>query len=156
MNRHAAVRLLLDELVGAVVPDLDRARAVVPLRDLALEGRIGERVVLDVHREHLRPRLERDALRDGPAEENAAALEAEVVVEPARVVALDDEDRRLAAPTLRERLRGRAPRALALVVLQRHMQVLPAHDVSRDRERTSTGGAAIHARTAFSTKRGVS
>ena len=55
-----------------------------------------ERVVLDVHGQVALARLERDALRHGPARERAVALEAEVVVEPPRVVALDDEDRLLA------------------------------------------------------------
>ena len=92
---EAAVALLLDELVRAVVPDLDGARAVVALRDLALEGRVVERVVLDVDGERALAGLERHALRHGPGGERAVALEPEVVVEAARVVALDDEDRRL-------------------------------------------------------------
>ena len=54
-----AVALLLDELVGPLVPDLDRAGAVLPLGDLALERRVLERVVLDVHGEVLLARLER-------------------------------------------------------------------------------------------------
>src|SRR5205814_6207582 len=93
-----AVFLLLHELVGAVVPDLDGAGAVLPLRDLALEARVLERMVLDVDGEMLLARLERHALRHRPARERAVALEAEVVVEAPRVVALDDEDRLLAAP----------------------------------------------------------
>ena len=71
-------------------------------------------MVLDVNGEMLRARLERDALRDRPAEQDAVALEPEVVMEAARVVPLDDEDRRLAACALpngsgvfrRERLRS--------------------------------------------------
>ena len=50
---EAAVRLLLDELVRAAIPDLDRPGAVVPGRDLALEAPVGERVVLDVDGEVL-------------------------------------------------------------------------------------------------------
>jgi hypothetical protein len=52
-------------------------------------------MVLDVHGEVALAGLERDALRHRPAGEGTVALEAEVVVEPARVVALDDEDRLL-------------------------------------------------------------
>ena len=48
-HREPAVFLLLDELVGAAVPDLDRAAAVLPGGDLALEVGVVERVVLDVH-----------------------------------------------------------------------------------------------------------
>ena len=88
-----AAPLLLEQLVRARVPDLDGARAVVPLRDLALERRVLERVVLDVDREVLLAGLERNAFRHGPARERAVQLEAEVVVEPRRVVSLDDEDR---------------------------------------------------------------
>ena len=52
-DRETAVRLLLDELVGAVIPDLDRPRAVVAGRDLARERGVGERVILDVDRKML-------------------------------------------------------------------------------------------------------
>ena len=92
-----AVALLLDELVRAAVPDLDRARAVVALRDLAGERRVVERVILDVHRERALAGLERHALRHGPRGERAVPLEPEVVVEAPRVVALHDEDRILRA-----------------------------------------------------------
>ena len=106
---QAAVGLLLDELVGAAVPDLDRAGAVLARGDLALERRVVERVVLDVHGEVALPGLERDALGDGPARERAVALEAEVVVEPARVVALHDEDRARPAGRARRTARGSCP-----------------------------------------------
>ena len=114
-----AVALLLDELVGAAVPDLDRARAVLALRDHPLERRVRERVVLDVDGQVLLAGLERDALGHGPARERATALEPEVVVEPRGVVALDDEDRRAFGPPARktERLGGLLRIAFALVLL---------------------------------------
>jgi hypothetical protein len=62
-------------------------------------------MILDVDGENALPRLERDALRHRPAGQCAAALEPEVVVEPPRVVALDDEDRLPAAFPGPERLR---------------------------------------------------
>ena len=93
-DREAAVPLLLEQLVGAAVPDLDRAGAVLARRDLALEVAVVERVVLDVHGEVPLAGLERHALRHGPARERAVPLEPEVVVEPAGVVALDHEERR--------------------------------------------------------------
>ena len=117
-DREAAVLLLLDELVRALVPDLDRAGAVLPLRDLAVERRVLERMVLDVDGEVLLARLERHALRDRPARQRAVPLEPEVVVEAARIVALDDEDRRLAALLAAERLRCLLRVALALVLGQ--------------------------------------
>ena len=100
-DRETAVGLLLDELVGARVPDLDRAGAVLAFRDLAVERRVLERMVLDVDGEMLLAGLERDALRDRPARERAVPLETEVVVQPAGIVTLDDEDRLL--PTLARR-----------------------------------------------------
>ena len=113
-----AVALLLDELVRAAVPDLDRAGSVLALWDLALEGGVLERVVLDVHREVLLPRLEGNAFRHGPAGESAVALEPEVVVEPPRVVPLHDEDRLLTALLATERLRRLLRIALLLVLGQ--------------------------------------
>ena len=98
------------------IPDLDRAAAVLALGDLAREGRVVERVVLDVDGERLLPRLERDALGHSPRGERAVAFETEVVVEPARVVALDDEDRPAAGRRAAERLRRLLRVALAPVV----------------------------------------
>ncbi len=109
--------LLLEQLVGAVVPDLDRPAAVLALRDLAVERRVLERVILDVHGERLRAGLERHALRHGPRRERAVPLEPEVVVQARRVVALHDEDRLLAAlassRTARASAWGRACAVLA-------------------------------------------
>jgi hypothetical protein len=119
-DREAAVALLLHQLIGARVPDLDRARAVLALRDLARERRVVERVVLDVDGEMALTRLERDPLRHRPARERTVTLVAEVVVEPARVVALHDEDRLLRLPLAAERLRCLLRIALALVIAKAH------------------------------------
>ena len=110
-----AVALLLEQFVGAVVPDLDRPAAVLALRDLPREGRVVERVVLDVDGERALARLERDALRHSPRGERAVAFETEVVVKPACLVALDDEDRRPRAAVAAERLRRLRAVALAPV-----------------------------------------
>ena len=112
-DREAAVGLVLDELVGAGVPDLDRAGAVLALRDLAVERRVLERMILDVNGEMLLAGLERDALGHRPARQRAVPLEAEVVVQPAGIVALDDEDRLLAALAAAEGLRRLLRVALA-------------------------------------------
>src|SRR5439155_22545382 len=130
VHGQPAVLLLLDELVGALVPDLDSTGAVLALRDLALESRVVERVILDVDGERPLARLERHALRHGPACEGAVTLETEVVVEPASVVALDDEDRLLAAfLALAEGLRGLFWVPLAPIFLQ----VLARHGSSATR-----------------------
>src|SRR5207302_72766 len=100
--------LALEQLVGAVVPDLDRAGPVLARRDLAFERGVRERMVLDVHRKRALAGLHRNALRDGPAEQDAVLLEPEVVVEAACIVALHDEFQRvraLGAPASRERFR---------------------------------------------------
>src|SRR5262249_31545807 len=117
-NGELPVGLLLDELVDAAVPDLDGARAVLAGRDLAGEGGVVERVILDVDGEGTRAGLERHALGHGPGSEDAVPLEAEVVVEPAGIVALDDEDRRLSAPAPAERLRCLVRIALAPVIVE--------------------------------------
>jgi hypothetical protein len=88
-----AVPLLLDELVRAPVPDLDAAGTILPGRDLTLEIGVLQGVILDVDGECALAGLERDTFGHCPAGKRAVALEAEVVVEPPGVVALDDEDR---------------------------------------------------------------
>ena len=122
-DRQLAVALLLQQVVRAVIPDLDHAGPVLALRDLAVELRVLERVVLHVDGERPAAGLERDALRDRPRRERAVPLEAEVVVEPPGVVPLDDEDRALPAPAaVRERL-GRLLRvALAPVLGEAHLE----------------------------------
>src|SRR5262249_23066120 len=57
-----AVPLLLEELVAATVPDLDRPGAVLALRDLPFETCVLQRMVLDVDGEMLLARLERHTL----------------------------------------------------------------------------------------------
>jgi hypothetical protein len=73
-------------------------------------------MVLDVDREMLLAGLERRPLWDGPTCERAVPLEAEVVVETPRVVALHDEDRLLPTLLAPEGLRGLPRVALALVL----------------------------------------
>src|SRR4029077_19881275 len=126
-HREPAVVLLLEQLVRPVVPDLDGARAVVPLRNLPLEASVLERVILDVNREMLLAGLERNALRHRPGREHAVAFEPEVVVQPPGIVTLNDEDRILVAGATPERLGGLLPVSLALVFRE-----LLAH-VSRSR-----------------------
>ena len=118
MQTHGetTVGLILEELVRAAIPDLHRARAVVPLGDLALEAPVFERVILNVDGEMLLARFERDALRHRPRGEDAVALEAEVVMERSRGVSLHHEDRPFRLTALRtEGLRCALSIALALV-----------------------------------------
>jgi hypothetical protein len=80
-------------------------------------------VILDVHGEVLLTGLERHALRHRPRGENAVALETKVVVEPPRIVSLDDKRRRLRLATLPAEGLGRllaVPLALVLRELLAH------------------------------------
>src|SRR5262249_34843338 len=80
-------------------------RAVVALRDHALEPGIVERMVLDMDRHAPHAGIETGALGHGPALERPIELEAEVVVQAPRRVLLDHE---------RERLSGRRDHAARL------------------------------------------
>ena len=108
---------------GAPVPDDDVAAAVLALRDHALEVEVLDRVVFHVHGHAPGARVERRTLGHGPRDEDAVDLQPEVVVQPGRAVALDDEP---PGPRGRARDRpagrlGRLPEvALALVFLERH------------------------------------
>ena len=84
--------LRLRRAVAPVVPDDDRARAVVARRDHALEVGVLERVVLDVDGETLLTPGAATAPWDRPALEHPVHLEAQVVVEAPRGVLLDDEE----------------------------------------------------------------
>ncbi len=85
-------------LPGAPVPDDDVAGAVLLRRDDALEVEVLDRVVLDVDGHPADVGVEGQALGDRPGDEDALDLEAEVVVEPGRPMALDDEAARRTGP----------------------------------------------------------
>ena len=78
-------------LPGASVPDHDRAAAVFALRDHALERGVVERMILDLNGQRLHRWVEAGPLRHRPAFERAVVLQAEVVVQPAGGVLLNDE-----------------------------------------------------------------
>ena len=86
-------RFVAQVLVAAAVPDDHRPRAVLALRDHALEVAPRERVVVNGHREPLVARVHRRALRDRPGSERSSHLEPEVVVHARRVMLLDHEAR---------------------------------------------------------------
>ena len=107
-------------LPGAPVPDDDVAGAVLLGGDDALEVEVLDRVVLDVDRHPPDGRVERGALGHGPGHEHALDLQPEVVVEPGRPMALDDEAPGRAGDGGGRRLRGLGEVALATVFLERH------------------------------------
>src|SRR5262249_13795096 len=93
--------------------------------DDTFEVAVFERMVLHVHREMALPFAERDPLRHRPARERAVSLEAEVIVEPPRRVALDDKaqvgGRRCRGP---ERLGCPVTTALAAVLVEAHLWIV--------------------------------
>ena len=92
---HHLVLLPLHRLVGAVVPDQHLAATVLAFGDLALEVDVVEGVVLDVDGEVVPLGVGRDAAGHRPGDQDAVALEAEVPMQAAGVVLLDDEARLL-------------------------------------------------------------
>src|SRR5690606_35043926 len=89
---HRAALVLAEVPVGPPVPHDDGAGAV-PRGDDALEAGVGEGVVLRRRGEPLLCGVGGGPLPHGPRLQNAADLEAEVVVEGAGVVLLYDEGR---------------------------------------------------------------
>src|SRR5690606_3009881 len=73
----------------APVPEDDRAPSVLALRDGAFEIAIVERMILDMDGETLLAGNQAWALGDRPALERAVHLEAQIVVQAARRVLLD-------------------------------------------------------------------
>ena len=116
----AGGRLAWLGLPGSPVPDDDVSPAVLLRRDDALEVEVLDRVVLGAHRQAADLRVEGRPLRDGPADEDAVDLEAEVVVQRRRAMPLNGE----AAAALDDLVRGRLGSppevALAPIFLQWH------------------------------------
>ena len=77
--------------VGAGVPDDDLARPVLPPGDDALEGGVGDGVVLGHDGVAADGGVAAGAAGHGPGLHDTAHLQPEVVVEAGRVVLLDDE-----------------------------------------------------------------
>ena len=95
-------------VVGSGVPDDHLAGAVFALGNIALEGAVFQRMILGVHRQMVDRRGVGQILRHRPGHQHAVAFQAEVVVQPAGVVLLDDERIVLAGSRFRlgNRLRG--------------------------------------------------
>jgi len=122
---------------AAPVPHDDVATTVLSGRDHALEPEVAERMVLDLDGQPPCRRVHARTARHGPRREHTADLEAEVVMEPAGSMAMDDEAtaglRRFATrPTRRSAVAlaivglGRAPKvALGPVRAQAHDRLTP-------------------------------
>ncbi|MNO66020.1 hypothetical protein D3C76_567990 [compost metagenome] len=122
---HSLVRIA-DGYPVPLVPDDDIAGAVVTRRYIALEFRVVQRVILHLDGKTFHRRIEAGSLGHGPALEHAVQLQAEVIVQVAGVMLLDDERQAAALPSRRlaARLRSAAEVALAGIFLQ-HRPALP-------------------------------
>src|SRR5580704_17389339 len=78
-------------LPSAAVPDDHRARAIFALRNISLEIKVFDRVVLGADRKPLFAGREARAFGDRPAFQNSIHLEPQIVMKPARRVFLNDE-----------------------------------------------------------------
>ncbi len=81
----------LDRLEGAAVPDRDRARAVLAVRDAPGEPGVLQRMVLGVHGEVVHRGVVGHPLGHRPRDQHAVAFQPEVPVQPAGVVLLHHE-----------------------------------------------------------------
>jgi hypothetical protein len=114
-SNHLVVAELLG-LVGAAVPDLHRAGAVLALGDLALELQVLERVVLCANRQPVLVRMLWHTSGERPRRQRPLVLQAQVPVQPTRVVLLDHEASLGRLPAAAPfRLRGLLEVALLLV-----------------------------------------
>ena len=120
-------------LPRAPVPHDHVAAAVLAARDDALEVEVVERVVLDVHRQAPDVGVERRALRHRPADQHAVDLEAEVVVQAAGPVALDDEPVTVARRRRRCAAPARACDAKSRLARYRSRRSTPPTPAGRDR-----------------------
>src|SRR5206468_7517158 len=108
---------VVEHLVDALVPDHHRAATIFALGDHALEARVFERLILDLHRETFLARIKGRTLRHRPRRHRVADLEPEVVMQRRRAMLLDDEAAtRRRSCTTRRWLRRTREVALALVL----------------------------------------
>jgi hypothetical protein len=103
--RKPLLRIAL-RLPLAAVPDDHRARAIFALRNISLEIKVFDRVVLSANRKPLISDRKARALGDRPAFQNPIHLEPQIVMQPARRVFLHDEFSTLAPDSRTCRLRS--------------------------------------------------
>ena len=75
----------------AAVPELHGPAAILGFWNRAFEIAIIERMIFNFHRQALIVRIERRPLGNRPGFENAAELQPEIIMQPARCVLLDDK-----------------------------------------------------------------
>src|SRR6266850_842701 len=122
--------LVLFESIGPDVPDHHSPAAVLALGDHTFEARVIQRVVLDLHRQTLHLRIERRSFRYRPRRQDSARLQAEVVMQRAGAVLLDNEKPLDALPLPALRLGSCPEVALALVLAERARALFSGRDPS--------------------------
>ncbi len=75
----------------AAVPELHCAAAILALRNGAFKIAVIERMIFHLNREALVVRIERGTAGDRPGLEDAVELEPQIVVQPGRIMCLNDE-----------------------------------------------------------------
>src|SRR6202047_1429259 len=88
--RKPLLRIAL-RLPSAAVPDDHRARAIFALRNISLEIKVFDPVVIGADRKPLFAGREARAFGDRPAFQHSVHLEPQIVMEPSRRVFLHDE-----------------------------------------------------------------
>ena len=87
-----------ERLISPLVPHHHRTAAIFPLGDGPLEINIGNRVVLNMHRQVLFPLGKRHPFRNRPRFQHSAQLQPEIVVQPRSIVFLNDKPLARLAP----------------------------------------------------------
>ena len=105
---------------AAAIPDHHRAAAVLALRNGALECIVFDGVVLDMDGEALFAGVEARPPGHRPALHDAVEFQAQIVVQPSRVMFLDDVTVAAARPLMPARFGGDAEFSLFTVSFERH------------------------------------
>src|SRR6478609_3339483 len=113
-------------LPGAAIPNHHCAAPVFAGWDAALEAAVLERMIFGLDGQALHARVERRALGDSPAEQYAVQLQAEVVMQVARVVLLDHVTVAGLAPGLARGFRGLRKVPLLSIFRQAHVRDTPS------------------------------
>src|SRR5690625_2521242 len=121
---HSLLRIN-ERLPPATIPEKDSAAAIFILWDRPFEITIFERVILGLDRQTFLARHEAWALGHGPAFQHAIHFQTKIVMQPARIMFLDEIAVALRGRVPALRFRGFREIALLPVFLQRHLACLP-------------------------------
>ena len=89
----------LVQAIGPGVPNSHGTRAVLTFRDGSVEGEVLHRMIFGAHREVVDLRVGRRRLGHRPAGQHTVVFQADVVMQPAGMVFLDDESEAVLTPS---------------------------------------------------------